>query len=265
MRAPAQALSPTTGQPYGPDPGAQSGAWRILAGSFLLALTWVFLGVTLTLCMLAALLTLRWRAEAYLHHIAHFYAVVLLRTFRVRVRLVHPERLAGRRARIVALNHTSQLDMFVIGRLFPPYGTALAKREFLRVPFLGWAFWVFKFIIIDRGDLARAKASYARAAGRLHDQQASVFIAPEGTRSRDGTLQSFKKGLFHLAAESHVPIVPVIIRGAGACQPRGNYIPAPGVVEVEVLEAMPTGDFTLDNIDRQRAALHAVFVRALAS
>jgi putative phosphoserine phosphatase / 1-acylglycerol-3-phosphate O-acyltransferase len=52
----------------------------------------------------------------------------------------------------------------------------------------------------------------------INEQQASVFIAPEGTRSRDDELGPFKMGPFHLAAAARVPITPVVLRGARSLQ-----------------------------------------------
>jgi putative phosphoserine phosphatase/1-acylglycerol-3-phosphate O-acyltransferase len=92
----------------------------------------------------------------------------------------------------------------------------------------------------------------------------SVLIAPEGTRARDLRLQPFKKGAFHLAAETHVPIVPTIVRGAGECQPVGQLVADPGVVGVEFLPPMPTDDYSTENVDAKSEELHELFARRLA-
>ena len=250
---------------YGPDPGAPTGLWRLVRGGLRLALAWTVVAVGVSLAIVVALLTLRIRSEAWFHLVARGIGRTVLRLGGIRLRVVNGERLAGRRTRILAINHSSQLDMLVFGAIMPPYGTALVKREFLFVPFFGWAFVVFKLLVVDRGDREKAKRSVARAARRLREQRATVFIAPEGTRSRDGTLGPFKMGLFHLAAEVHVPIVPAIIRGAAECQPLGTYIPSPGTVEIELLPEVPTDDYREDNLHEKRDELRALFLRELGA
>jgi 1-acyl-sn-glycerol-3-phosphate acyltransferase len=249
--------------PVGPRADAPQGAWRLVRGSVLLGLAWLLFSVVLTGLTLFALLTFRIGARAYFHHIARFCARMVLLVAGVEVRVVNPERLAGRRTRLVAFNHSSQLDLFVCGSLLPPYGTPIVKRELLWVPFLGLAFVAFKVVIVDRSDLGRAKRSLAGAARRLREERATVFIAPEGRRSPDGCLGPFKMGLFHLAAEAHAPIIPAIVRGANECQPMGTIIPHPGVVEVHFLSELPTDDYTADNLHEKRDALRALFLHEL--
>jgi 1-acyl-sn-glycerol-3-phosphate acyltransferase len=50
----------------------------------------------------------------------------------------------------------------------------------------------------------------------------SIYLAPEGTRSRDGRIGPLKKGGFHLALETHAPIVPVAVSGTIDILPRGS-------------------------------------------
>jgi 1-acyl-sn-glycerol-3-phosphate acyltransferase len=55
-----------------------------------------------------------------------------------------------------------------------------------------------------------------------------MVIFPEGTRSVDGRLLPFKKGPFHLAIETGVPVVPVTILGTAECWPKGTWAMKPG-------------------------------------
>ena len=79
---------------------------------------------------------------------------------------------------------------------------------------------------------------------------AAVFV--EGTRSRDGSLQPFKKGAFVLAISLQVPCVPVYIAGARALMPRGGFVPRPGTVEVRIGEPIPTTGLTYEDRDALR-------------
>ena len=239
--------------------------WRfLLPGAIKLGLAWVFFGVVMTTVTIFSLATLRFRAEAYFHRIARLCAGVILWLAKIEVRVVNGEGLQGRRARMVTFNHSSQLDLFIMSSILPPHSTPIGKREFYFVPFIGWIYFAMKLLAVDRRNLKQAKLTLAAAARRINQQRASVFIAPEGTRSRDGALGPFKMGPFHLALEARVPITPVVLRGARALQPMGMIIPRPGLVELVVLPDIPTDDFTADNLKQKRDALREVYLKALA-
>jgi 1-acyl-sn-glycerol-3-phosphate acyltransferase len=232
-------------------------------GAVLLAAAWAFLCLSLTLMSLFSLLTFRIGVTRYMHLILRFCGRTVLRIAGITLHVTGPERIEGRRMRIVAFNHTSQLDLFIFATLVPPSSTPIIKKEFYYIPFLGLALFAFKAVSIDRSNLERARLSFARAARRLRERRATVIVAPEGTRSRDGSLGPFKMGMFHLAAEVHAPIVPAIVRGAQECQPMGTIFPHPGVVEVHFLSELPTDDYTADNLHEKRDALRALFLREL--
>jgi len=248
---------------YGPRSSRPRGALRALRAASLLVLGWGFAAVLLTAAFLFTVATLRVGVRRYSNRIARLVGRTVLALQGIELVVEHAERLADRRARIVLLNHTSQLDLFIFAALFPPGGSAVGKKEILWVPLIGWCFWAFGFYTIDRENLERAKASLRSVGEDLKRRRMSVFIAPEGTRGRDLRLQPFKKGAFHLAAATHVPIVPAIVRGAGACQPYGQLVADPGVVGVELLPPIPTDDYSAENVDAKREELHALFARHL--
>jgi 1-acyl-sn-glycerol-3-phosphate acyltransferase len=82
------------------------------------------------------------------------------------------------------------------------------------------------------------------AAQRIHDGM-SVLIFPEGSRSPDGSIQSFKKGGFSLAMKSKVPIVPVSIAGSREIMPKGQKVANPGRIRIRVDAPINTQDYAL--------------------
>ncbi len=174
------------------------------------------------------------------------------------------EHLRGRVGRIVPFNHASTLDIFIVQALLPDGGVPVAKREFIRVPIVGWVVYLLDFILLDRSDRTRAAASLRRAAARIVRERLSVIIAPEGTRSRTGVLGPFKLGPMHLAVASHAPIVPMVIAGSNRCMPHGQLWSRPGTVIVELQPPIDTTDYTLDNLHERTEALRDRFIAALA-
>jgi len=246
---------------YGPTPNPPRGSWRALCTAFLLVIGWGFVAVVLTATLLFTVVTLRVGVRRYSHRIARLVGHTALRLQGIELVVEHFERVATREARIVLLNHTSQLDLFIFAALFPPGGSAVGKKEILWVPLIGWCFWAFRLYTIDRKNLERAKASLKSVGDDLKRRRMSVLMAPEGTRSRDLRLQSFKKGTFHLAAETHVPIVPAIVRGAGECQPVGQLVADPGVVGVEFLPPIATQDYSTEDVGAKTEEVHGLFAR----
>jgi 1-acyl-sn-glycerol-3-phosphate acyltransferase len=97
----------------------------------------------------------------------------------------------------------------------------------------GWAMRAGRFIFIDRQNAASARRSIEEAARRIKLGQ-SVVIFPEGTRTRDGRLNSFKKGGFHLALDSGADIVPVAIQGSHSVMPPGSPLIRSGTVRIQI-------------------------------
>ena len=128
-------------------------------------------------------------------------------------------------------NHVSNVDPPVIIGRIPGRVALLAKREVFRIPLLGAAMRLGRFIPVNRRDPAAARAS-VRLARKYMKEGISYLIFAEGTRSRDGSLGEFKRGSFLLAIESGAPVVPITIVGTRAILPRGASLIRPGIARV---------------------------------
>jgi 1-acyl-sn-glycerol-3-phosphate acyltransferase len=120
-------------------------------------------------------------------------------------------------------NHVSNLDPPVLVPLIPRRTSVLAKKELWRIPILGKALDLAEIVPVERRNRDAARQSIKRA-GEVMRHGINMTIYPEGTRSPDGRLLPFKKGPFHLAAETGFPIVPVTILGTEEMLPKGRTI-----------------------------------------
>ncbi len=127
------------------------------------------------------------------------------------------------RAYVVMTNHTSLLDSPVVFLAMPGPVRMIAKADVAKVPLFGTAMGRMGMVFVDRGDSKRAIDQLESAKARLASGT-SVWIAPEGTRTRDGTLGAFKKGGFHLALSLGAPILPAWINGAAGVVPPGTLL-----------------------------------------
>ncbi|MEL6853413.1 MAG: lysophospholipid acyltransferase family protein, partial [Bacteroidota bacterium] len=91
----------------------------------------------------------------------------------------------------------------------------------------------------------------------------SVIIFPEGTRSRDYSLGSFKKGAFHMAMQAGVPIVPVVIRNAHDAMPRGSNVLRSVAVEVIAHPPIPTDEWKKEDLSRHIHRIRGLFLKEL--
>ncbi len=113
---------------------------------------------------------------------------------------------------LVMSNHQSHYDIPVLFHAVGPNIRMITKKELFRIPVFGPALREAGFISIDRQNRASAMESLD-VARRLLASGTHVWIAPEGTRSRDGSLLPFKKGGFNLALDSGLPVLPVTLDG----------------------------------------------------
>jgi 1-acyl-sn-glycerol-3-phosphate acyltransferase len=137
----------------------------------------------------------------------------LVRKARIRLDLRGADLVPLDRAYVYMSNHQSHMDIPVLCHTMPsPTVRMVAKTELFRIPIYGRAMRAGGTIEVDRASRDKAIASLERA-GRQISEGVSVWIAPEGTRSRDGTLGPLKRGGFHLAVGTGTPIVPIAISG----------------------------------------------------
>jgi 1-acyl-sn-glycerol-3-phosphate acyltransferase len=114
---------------------------------------------------------------------------------------------------VVMSNHQSHYDIPVIFQALAIPVRMVAKTELFRLPVFGQAMLDSGFVELDRSNRRRAMESLKLAGKRIREDHLSIWIAPEGTRSIDGTLGEFKTGGFHLAREAGVRILPVTLNG----------------------------------------------------
>lgn len=161
----------------------------------------------------------------------------------IRVDVVGRENLPVGRSCIFMSNHVSNLDPPVLMPSLPGRSSILLKKSLMKIPVLGTAMGMAKFVPVERGHkVEAAKASIAAAAGALRSGL-NMIVFPEGTRSKDGRLAAFKKGPFFLAQETGAPIVPIAISGTQHMMRKGSFAITPGVARVEFLKVIEPGDY----------------------
>jgi 1-acyl-sn-glycerol-3-phosphate acyltransferase len=140
---------------------------------------------------------------------------------------------------IFACKHQSSWETLAFSKLFPNSAIVL-KRELLFIPIVGWAMARVGNIAVERGDGAAALRSLVRQAKVAIADGRSILIFPEGTRTPVGSQRAYHVGTAALYRQLGVPVVPVALN-SGLFWGRRQFIKWPGVIDVEVLPAIPPG------------------------
>lgn len=180
-----------------------------------------------------------------------------------RIKILGKEHLKTPYPAIYLSNHSSQLDPLVAILMAPLGGCGVAKKEILSVPFFGWAYRLAGHLTIDRSNLDSAIQSMKEMAEIMKKENLGVWIWPEGTRSVDGTLLPFKKGFAHIALQTKLPIVPIVVKGAHELWQNKTFIVRRGTFTAEALPAISTEDWTEEKLEEHIHSIEMVYKKAL--
>ncbi len=175
------------------------------------------------------------------HRCARAWAWLILRTTGVAVRVSGLEHLEPGRSYVVAANHQSIYDIPILFTALPLDLRIVAKDSLGRIPFLGWHLSRTGHLLVDRRNPG---AGVLKRMAQLVRAARSLIVFPEGTRSADGTVARFKGGLFLVAIDNGLPVVPVSLSGSRFVMRKGRLMVCPGVVTVTVHPVISTAGTT---------------------
>ncbi|MEI6890201.1 MAG: lysophospholipid acyltransferase family protein [Bacteroidales bacterium] len=148
--------------------------------------------------------------------------IVLKLNFMWRIKVIGRSYIQSKSTYVMVSNHQSGADIIVMFLLWKNFKW-VAKRSLYYFPFIGWNMWLNGYIPVDRSKPSSMRKMMIEATAMLRSGT-SVMIFPEGTRSKDGNLQTFKTGAFHLALETGKPILPIVIKGTSMAIRKGGFL-----------------------------------------
>lgn len=198
----------------------------------------------------SAFLTLIGKQGLSQWNVARVFYFLCSRVLGLEVEVINPAPLETRPAVFVS-NHQSELDIFMLGRMFPKWTSVTGKKALKYYPFLGWFMTMSGSVFIDRVNRENALKAFSGAIEHMKRKNQSVFIFPEGTRSHSlkPTMLPFKKGAFHFAQQAQVPVVPWVVANYSHVFSFKTRTFVPGKIVIEVLEPIETKGLTSDDVN----------------
>ena len=195
---------------------------------------------TIALGTVSLLSTFVDRRGHFAHRCARAWSWLILKTTGVTVEVRGALPPDGR-SYVVASNHQSFYDTPVLFWTIAMQLRIPAKASLGRFPFVGWHLRRAGHLLLDRD---HPGAGVLKKMQRMVADRASLIIYPEGTRSRDGVVGRFKGGVFLLAIDSSLPVVPVSVSGSRHVMLKGRLMTCPGHVRVTLHAPIETTGMT---------------------
>lgn len=196
-----------------------------------------------------------------------FLGVVMARTGRAILGMKRPlegaHNMPKDRPVVVIANHQYNDDLFLMGDVMPPRTVTVGKRALIWLPGFGQVFWLGGNVLLNRAHFRKAIAVMQATSDAITQDNKSLWVFPEGTRSKGQGLQKFKKGAFYAAVTSGAPIVMVCCaqyqhKKLGWC---GKREPVP----LRILPPIETKGLTTENVPDLIARCHQQMAEAVAS
>jgi 1-acyl-sn-glycerol-3-phosphate acyltransferase len=130
--------------------------------------------------------------------------------FGIKLDLRIPDDAYQRGQHIYIANHQNNWDLFTVSSAVTPKVVTVGKKSLAYMPVFGQIYWLTGNILIDRANKSKAKGTIDQVVDSMKKSDVSVWMFPEGTRSRGRGLLPFKAGAFHAAIGAGVPIIPIV-------------------------------------------------------
>lgn len=163
----------------------------------------------------------------------------------IRYDLRGQENIQKQTSYIYVSNHTSFLDIPGVRLLIPGEFRPIAKKELLKIPVFGFIVRAAT-VVVDRSN-AQSRKQSMETLREILKGGISILVFAEGTQNRTKEIfQPFKDGAFRIAIDSQLPIVPVVVVGAGPLMPPGKMEIKPGTIKVIAGEPIPVEGLTTE-------------------
>lgn len=207
----------------------------------------IMMPVLLVLTILTATTTIVGSAlgmgKTFGYYPAHWWARAFCWFTLVKVVVKGRENIDPDTSYVFVANHQGAYDIFSIYGYLNHQFRWMMKKGLMKIPLVGYSCKVAGHIYVDNSTPGAVRATMQTAEKQL-SKGMSVVVFPEGSRSLDGRMHSFRRGAFTLATEFKLPVVPITVDGAYKVMPRKAWLPRYGTITLTIhkpIEAGPDG------------------------
>ena len=179
---------------------------------------------------------------------ARSYSRLMQKVLGWRIEAEGTERFAECAPSVVMARHQSNLDVVVLGEVYPKGAIAIGKKELEWIPLFGKLWTATGNVLIDRRHVSVAMEGIRVAAASARSSAVSVWVAPEGHRNMRAEMLPFKKGVFHLAVDAQFPILPVAVSPLSSVIDASRWAVRPGTVRIRVRPPVPTAGLSPSDV-----------------
>lgn len=220
-------------------------AWLTVRSAFLWAISGAHFAIVCTLLVLLGIFVdprkNDWPQRTFFRNILRFAGV----SFEVRC----APGFDAKRTSIFICNHVNIFDPFVVYSAIPQFVRGFELESHFKVPIYGWMMGRFGNVPVPDARSREGLERMRRKAKDALDSGISLIAFAEGSRTRDGHVKRFHKGVFRLAQKFGTPIVPMSIVGAYQFFQTGNWMLYPGKITVYLHDTIDTGQVQGTGID----------------
>lgn len=196
----------------------------------------------------------------FAHRCAQLWARCIMWTSGVRIHLAGAPLPPPEQSCVFVANHSSFYDTPIVFTALPRQLRIMAKAALVLVPFIGWHLRRSGHVLVNRRNPG---AAIFKRMQRMAASGASLIVFPEGSRTIDGQVHKFKAGMFMLAIENKLPVVPISISGSRVVMPKGRLAVAPATVTITVHDPIVTTTMTRDDARPLAARVRDVVASAV--
>ncbi|MFH1018478.1 MAG: lysophospholipid acyltransferase family protein [Pseudomonadota bacterium] len=228
------------------------------------AVQWFFGGLALAGGAISVVIASFFISQHALDTVFRPFVALIIWSTGVRLRVHGAEKLDFKKPYIFTINHINFLDHFFLYHVIGGHLRGVQKDAHFRWPFYGILARRMGLVPIPpRGDTQRAMQSLAKVR-EVFVKGFHLVMMPEGTRSKDGELQPFKKGSFFLAVQCGATIVPTVLVGAYAFNRKGDWRFYPGPIDMYFEDSISTAGMTEADVTPLRDRVRAIIAKRIA-
>jgi 1-acyl-sn-glycerol-3-phosphate acyltransferase len=162
------------------------------------------------------------------------------------------------RTSIFVSNHVNLFDGFVIYSAIPQFVRGWELESHFEIPAYGWMMKRFGNIPVPNSQKPSALKELMKRTQAALDDGISLIVFAEGSRTLDGRVGQFQKGIFNLLPELQYPIVPMSIVGSFEFNRKGSWMLYPSKIVVHLDDTIETQGVRKDEVDALRERVHRI-------